>query len=290
MSEYLLGLVGHPLSHSLSPILHNAALQACGLKGEYRLFDIPPEKLNSDLKTIFDSGLTGFNVTIPYKQDIYRLCGEKTAQAQLTGAVNTVKVNNEKLIGHNTDTIGFQIALLEAFNANLKNETALVIGVGGAARAIVAALAQMGLAKVYLKGRDSEKVNSFINEMQSSLCQITNNLSASLSLEIYDANKSDQIALAVNATPIGLLSELPAQWLISLIDQLPKNCFCFDVVYQKDGSKPIFTNLAIKRNLPAIDGLSMLIHQARYAFEFWTGITISKEVMYDALHIPPAYR
>lgn len=149
MSEYLiLGLLGHPLWQSLSPVLHTAALQFSGIEGEYRLFDIEPAELDYWLKNISLLGITGFNITIPYKETIYQFAGQHTLEAGLAGAVNTVKIeNNGQISGHNTDVIGFQLACKEAFDVNLAGKSALIIGAGGAARAVVVALAQMGLKK-----------------------------------------------------------------------------------------------------------------------------------------------
>ena len=175
MPEYLkLGLLGHPLSHTLSPKLQTAALQFAGINGEYNLFDIKPEFLTGGIKKMLASQVSGFNITIPYKQDIYRMLDELSDEVRLAGAANTVKVeNNGKLFGHNTDIIGFKLAFTEAFGLLSNKDNALVIGAGGSARAVVIALAQLGFKKIQIKGRDLEKARSFITEMENNLASIS---------------------------------------------------------------------------------------------------------------------
>jgi len=290
MTEYcLLGLLGHPLSHSLSPTLHEAALQAAGLKGAYRLFDVSPENLQTEFKRMLALDLKGFNVTIPYKQDIYKIISKRTNEAKLTGAVNAVKVEKDgTLTGHNTDLIGFRLALGDAFDINLQGKTALIIGAGGSARAVVVALAQMGMARIRVRARDKGRVSSFIEEMQENLIQTNNDTHSLVNLcaddSIDDKKNRDEIVLVVNASPIGLPGVAAPSWLANFIDSLPDDCLCFDLVYSKDGSKPLFTQLATTRKLSTMDGLSMLIHQASYSFEYWTGISVPVAVMYKALN------
>jgi len=285
MSEYLkLGLLGHPLSHALSPVLQSAALQYSGIAGEYNLFDIKPENLAAEVKEMLTCGINGFNITIPYKQSIYKMVNTLTEDAKQVGAVNTVKVGmNNRLFGHNTDVIGFKLALSEGLGHSPINSSAsaLILGAGGSARAVVIALAQLGIKQIQIKGRDPKKIPSFISEMNESLAKNKYDLVINL-LDERQANISE-LNLIVNATPIGLKQEAPPEWLIHLINRLNDQCFCFDLVYGQNGSAPTFTKLALDKGLKAIDGLPMLVHQARYAFEFWTGIIVPAEVMYTNL-------
>ncbi len=161
-------------------------------------------------------------------------------------------------------------------------KTALIIGAGGSARATVVALSQLGFKTIKIKGRDPEKVRSFIIEMEKNLSvQSTINYSAPVICPwINERGNNDQencaqFDLVINASPIGQKNETAPEWLIQFITKLNDQCLCFDLVYGKNGSMPIFTNLASHRGLKAIDGLPMLIHQARYAFEFWTGISVA---------------
>jgi shikimate dehydrogenase len=299
MSHYLkLALLGHPVSHTVSPVLQTAALQFAGIEGEYVLFDIEPEFLDEGLKKMLASGVNGFNVTIPHKQTVYRMMDSTTKEAELTRAVNTVKVENDgKLVGHNTDIIGFRLALTEAMadeqiaEASFSSpKTALIIGAGGAAKAVVVALSQLGFKNIKIKGRSPDKVHSFISDMQTNLtgANVTNSAATKLSLQAESPERGKQSNYAepdliVNASPIGLKYETAPEWLAQLISELNDQCLCFDLVYGKNGNVPTFTKLASQRGLKAIDGLPMLIHQARYAFHFWTGIMVPSRVMYEAL-------
>jgi len=281
-----LGLVGHPLSHALSPILQNAALDFAGIKGEYLLFDIKPEYLMDGIKDMLAKGVQGFNVTIPHKESLYKMMDDLTKEAGLAGAVNTVKVQyGGRLVGHNTDIIGFKLAIKEAFGSLPHRTNALIIGAGGSAKAVVVALNQLGFKQVIVKGRNQERVQSFIIEMETNLIKKATNRSNAkiLSLENSEIENFSQLDLVINASPIGLKEDTPPKWLTELIDKLNQQCICFDLVYGKDAKVPIFTQLALNKSLKAVDGLPMLIHQARYAFHFWTGKMTPPEVMYAAI-------
>jgi shikimate dehydrogenase len=289
MTDYMmLALIGHPLSHSLSPILHNAALQFAELKGEYRLIDIQPKNFQQDLAKLLPIELKGFNVTIPYKEDIYRLMSNHSTEAKLTGAVNTVKVEKDgSYSGHNTDLLGFKQSFADSFDINIKDKHALIIGAGGAAKAVVVGLAQMGIAKIQIKARDTNKVNAFIAEIKSNLARFNTNPNRMPEIVATDQNYLDNnnepIATVINTSPIGLHGEAIPAWLDELLSRLPTNCVCFDLVYRKDKSKPIFAQTAVNKNLAAVDGLSMLIHQARFAFKYWTGVDVPAKIFSKSL-------
>jgi shikimate dehydrogenase len=281
--------------------LHRAALQFAELKGEYCLIDIPPQNfqtifqtnlsktnLQKELIQLLPENLNGFNVTIPYKEEIYKLVSHHSAEAMLTGAVNTVKIEeNGSLLGHNTDLLGFKEAFLESFDIDLNNKDAFVIGAGGSAKTVVMALIQMGVQKIYIKARDPQKVNSFIAAIKANITHSKENKYKSseiISADQNDIDKSDnRVAAIINASPIGLHSETTPTWLEELINKQPANCICFDLVYRKDQSKPIFAQTAIAKNLPTIDGLSMLVHQARFAFQYWTGVDVPAKVLFASL-------
>ena len=294
MANYLkLGLLGHPLSHSLSPILQSAALQFAGINGQYNLFDIKPEFLTDGIKEMLASGVRGFNVTIPYKQEIYKMVDSLTEEARLAGAVNTVKVEDDgKLSGHNTDIIGFKLAFTEAFGILANYNTALIIGAGGSARAVLVALAQLGFKKAKIKGQDPQKVRSFITEMRTNLSSTAAGKDDAITMSLWENGRENkkpdnctELDLVVNASPIGLKDENTPEWLMQLIDELNNGCLCFDLVYSRDGNVPTFTNLALSKGLRTIDGLPMLIHQARYAFEFWTKVNVPTQIMNKALQL-----
>ncbi len=288
---FLLGLIGHPLSHSLSPILHKTALQFAGLKGEYRLIDITPENLQSELAKALQIGLKGFNITIPYKEDIFRLVSNHSTEAKLTSAVNTVKVEKDgSLTGHNTDLMGFKQSFADSFATEMKDKTALVIGAGGAAKAVIVGLMQMKVAKIIIGIRNTEKVNSSIAKIKSNFLQGEENnyqLPQILAVNINDFDTIDtnkeRVTAVINASPIGLHEGTAPIWLNELMDKLPANCVCFDLVYRKDRSEPTFTKIARAKNMPAVDGLSMLVHQARLSFKYWTDVDIPTSVLFASM-------
>ena len=249
MTDYfLLGLLGHPLSNSLSPALHAAALNFAGLDGEYRLIDIAPENFRDEWPTILNTGLTGLNITIPYKQDIFGLVSKLSPEAKLVGAINTVKIENGNLIGHNTDLLGFKQSYIDTFGDNsLNNQTALVIGAGGSAKAVIIGLIQMGVSRILLTGRDQQKVNKFIDKItnNSSMIDDTNR---PVSIIYIDQNKlqnnTNEIATIINATPIGLTSQTIPDWFEELTTNISPQCTFFDLVYSKDGSNPALTQIS----------------------------------------------
>jgi shikimate dehydrogenase len=287
MSDYLLlGLLGHPLSHSLSPSLHAAALRYAGIEGKYLVFDVPPINFNDGFSNMLEQGVSGFNVTIPHKQRVYDSAEHLTPVAIQAGAVNTIKVSAEgKLFGHNTDVLGFELALKEVSGADLHGRSGLVIGAGGAARAAIVALNRLGLGTIKIKARDTTKSNALIIALQKSLAQSmpVQQGNHMIQLRQDDGQNYEQMSIVVNASPIGLTNDVFPEWLPALMDSLSNECLCFDMVYHKDMSSPVFSRLAQRRKLHALDGLPMLVHQARLAFEYWTEISVPYERMYKAL-------
>jgi shikimate dehydrogenase len=292
---YCLGLIGHPLTHSLSPLLHTAALQFAQLEGEYCLIDIDPknfyknieENLSKNFLKFLPKQIKGFNITIPYKEDIFKLLTKCTNEAKLVGAVNTIKVEKDgSFTGHNTDLIGFKKSFKNALDQSLEGSEILLIGAGGSAKAVAIGLAQMGVTKIIVRARNPEKVNSFIKEVQSNIEQFGQNKYPLPFIECANHDSNSVISLPtaiINASPIGLNGHTTPTWLAEIISQLPQKTLCFDLVYRKDGSSTPFLETAIKHNLKAIDGIPMLVYQAKHAFKYWTTIDVPEEIMFKAL-------
>jgi len=155
-----LGIMGYPLGHSLSPIMHKAALEYLGVDAEYALIETRPEDLIDQIKRLRIENYTGFNVTIPLKVWIVPLLNEVDDFANLIGAVNTVIIDRSKgLIGYNTDIIGFIEAIPPQLRENLKNKKAAVFGVGGAARAVAVGLGTIGVGEIIFYSRDTQKAS-----------------------------------------------------------------------------------------------------------------------------------
>lgn len=281
---YHLGLTGWPLGHSLSPVLHQAALDALGLAGEYSLYPAPPlpegrERLVELLDQMRTGRLDGLNVTIPHKQTVVPLLDRLTSVAQTARAVNTIYREDGKLVGDNTDVPGF-LADLHSFlsGVRLSNQKALLLGAGGAASAVGVALAQEGW-QVTIAARRLEQAEALSLRM------------ALLGIEppgaiLLDGNTLRQHlgvssnCLIVNATPLGMSprdSETP--WPERLA--FPPGAAIYDLVYNPRETRLVRT--AHKAGLPARNGLGMLAEQAALAFERWTGRSAPREAMWEAL-------
>jgi shikimate dehydrogenase len=270
-----LGLIGYPLGHSLSPKIHSAALKACGLEGAYSLFTIHPDdkKGLGDLLARVRSGeITGLNVTIPHKQNVIELMDELTPTAQVIGAVNTIYLRNEKLIGDNTDAAGF-LSDLNRFLAKsqssiVNQQSAIVFGSGGSARAVVYALLNDGWS-VAIAARRMEQAQQLANSFAHYTLQVVD----------YSSFILHPSSLIVNTTPLGMspnieTSPLPENTILS------KNTFVYDLVYNPRETKLIKD--ARVQGLQATTGLGMLIEQAVLAFELWTGHTPPRDVVWNA--------
>lgn len=279
--EFLLGLTGYPLEHSLSPRLHQAALTHYGFSGSYSLFPIEPGS-DSEVKLcdlcdrVRDGSLCGFNVTIPYKQTILPCVDEVTREAVEIGAVNTVYLRNEKVVGDNTDVGGFLNDLANLIDPACA-KSALVLGAGGAARAVVFALVNSGW-KVYLAARRIDQAD----ELEASFTSVSRKgqiVALPLTENDLVAIK-DHCSLIVNATPAGMSPAIEqSPWPAGLY--LPDNAVLYDLIYN-----PYETNLmkrAAAQKIKCRNGLGMLIEQAALAFEKWTGQVVDRQVMWNSV-------
>jgi shikimate dehydrogenase len=271
-----LGLAGYPLGHSLSPKIHGAALEACDLEGTYSLFSIHPDDkqgLKDLLARVRSGEIHGLNVTIPHKQNVIEFMDELTPTAKAIGAVNTIYVKNEKLIGDNTDAAGFLSdlkRLVDRETSRQVNRTALVLGAGGSARAVVYALLNDGW-NVTLAARRLEQARQLAQSFSNYELRITN--LADLQPSTFD--------LIVNTTPLGMVpnietSPLPENTTLS------QNTMVYDLVYNPRETK--FVRDALSQGLSATTGLGMLIEQAALAFKLWTGHTPPRDVLFESIN------
>ena len=273
--DFRLGLIGYPLGHSLSPKIHAAALKACGLQGTYTLFPISPEDkpaLQALLTRIRSGEIHGLNVTIPHKQSVIEFMDELTPTAQAIGAVNTIYFRESKLIGDNTDAPGFLSDLKRVMSENQSSvanrKSAIVLGAGGSARAVVYALLHDGW-NVTLAARRIEQAQQLAKSFPG----------YNLSLTIFDLRSLD-FDLIVNTTPLGMTpnietSPLPKNMIFS------KHTFIYDLVYNPRETKLVKDARA--QGLSAATGLGMLIEQAALAFEKWTGANVDRTAMRKAV-------
>jgi len=277
-----LGLIGYPLSHSLSPKLHEAALALLAIHGEYLLYPVAPEeivRLAELVKHMRDREINGLNVTIPYKQAIIPLLDELTSSAQAIGAVNTLYLNNDKLIGHNTDAPGFLADQARFIRNSGIEKKALVLGAGGAARAVVYALLKDGW-KVSLAVRRAD-LNQARKLIEAFDQPTGSNSMDFVLLEAGDLERlGSGIQLIVNATPIGMFPEADfSPWPNGL--PFPKEAAIYDLVYNPRQTRLV--REAQNAGLRATTGLGMLVEQAALSFACWTGRDVPREVLYAAV-------
>jgi shikimate dehydrogenase len=259
------GVIGFPISHSLSPIIHNFYLNKYKINGTYEAFAIPNENFEDSIENLIQQqNLSGFNITIPHKEKIYNLCHHLSKTAQITKAVNTLIVmQNGKFFGHNSDAEGF----IKNFynhcpNYQLNQKKCLLIGAGGASRAIVYSLISQKVAKIFIANRDQEKalklIADFKNFSQQNLVELE---FVALKTQFDFLNEID---LIINGTSLGMINQ---QKLDIDISNAKKTAIVYDIVY-----KPLITDLLKQANeldLKIITGIGMLIEQALVGFEAW---------------------
>ncbi|MBN1538120.1 MAG: shikimate dehydrogenase [Anaerolineales bacterium] len=287
---YHLGLVGFPIEHSLSPRLHGAALRACGIAGDYKLFsivDLPEgeKPLSIIIKKIKNGDLDGVNVTIPHKRNITSFLDKLSSTALSVGAVNTIYKKNALLWGENTDVAGFMNDLRRVGVDQRENQMALILGAGGAARAATWGLLSNGW-RVCLMARRVEQAQQVVEWIgKSSLAKFPpgNSQIFVLRHEIESLRQlvsTESIQLIVNATPLGMASQPKgAAWPEEIA--FPMQAVVYDLVYKPGETELI--RLARRAGLTAFNGVGMLVEQAALAFEIWTGMQAPREVMWQAV-------
>ncbi len=264
-----LGLIGYPVGHSLSPVLHETALRALGVKGEYSLFPVLPgnEKALGELAGRVRSGeLAGLNVTIPHKRAAMQFVDELTPTATAIGAVNTLYRKDGRVMGDNTDATGF-LKDLERFMP--MPACVLVLGAGGAARAVVYGLGSKGCS-IIVAARRQKKAEELAREF----------LGVRATGMSDNALASANPKLIVNATPAGMLPNVhECSWPEGLA--FPREAAVYDLVYSPPETELVRNARAA--GLRATNGLGMLIQQAALAFELWTGYQVDRELLLDAV-------
>ncbi len=290
-SRYFLGLLGHPLGHSYSPLIHHTLLELTGLKGEYKLFDYTLKQLEEGaIASMLMSGVHGFNVTIPYKVLLHEKLPALTPAAKRVGAVNTVfrvDVDQEiSLIGHNTDSTGFYKSLATPTQEKLAGGHALVLGGGGAARAVLAAMIFEGKTpahRITLVMRSPEKAEA-LKVAFSEWVQETNAFTTLdvISTEALDAKRLALVDVLVNCTPVGMHPDTNATPLsLRQMEALNPQAHVVDLIYNP--AETLLMTLARTHGCPIVqNGLGMLIHQAIDAFSTWTKLP-AQDGWYEAV-------
>lgn len=268
------GVLGYPVKHSLSPLMHNAAFQALNLNAEYKLFEKKPEELVDFLKSLSEENIFGLNVTVPYKEKVMPFLDKVLDEAKLIGAVNTIKVSDNKLEGFNTDGEGFLRHLREDLEFNPEGKIIAIIGAGGAGKAVSVYLTKTKPKRITICDIDKEKAKGLIrhlkeNSKNGEFIQVD-------SIEELNIQGSD---LLINATPVGMKESDPL-----LVDSkfMHPNLLVYDLIYNPKETKLL--KLAKEKGTRVSNGLGMLLYQGARSFELWTEKTAPIEIMRQALY------
>ena len=264
---YKLGLIGYPLSHSMSKVIQEAALKSAGLEGSYEILETQQEDLITRVKYLRANGFQGFNVTIPLKVPITLFLSSVDDIANVAGSANTIKILKDySLVGYNTDVYGFMEAIDEPFRNELAGKSVAVLGNGGAARAIGVGLSMMKVETIDFYVRNVINASDMLEKLRKNFPNVKIN-----SKQIESLNSLEQYKMLVNTTPVGMRSKSMGVSPISeeLIKTMDKQACVYDIVYNP--LKTELIKLAKKNGIKTIQGLDMLIYQGAKAFEIWTG-------------------
>jgi shikimate dehydrogenase len=273
----LLGVIGHPIGHSLSPLMHNAALTELGENYVYVAFPIKPDDLATAITGLESIGVVGFSVTIPHKQTIMPFLSQITPTAKLVGAVNTVWWTEQGWQGTNTDVEGF-VAPLTVLNQDWQKVNPVVLGNGGAARAVVVGLAQLGCPEIQIVGRNLEKLEAFKNSWSRA------DFNSELSVYPWQALAEliPSTTLLINTTPLGMtphLEQSPVEE--DLMQGLSSSAIAYDLIYTPRPTR--FLQQAADQGATIIDGLEMLVQQGAAALRLWLQKPVPVDTMRQAL-------
>ncbi|MDJ0736329.1 MAG: shikimate dehydrogenase [Nostocaceae cyanobacterium] len=274
----LLGVIGYPVEHSLSPVMHNAAISELGVDFIYLPFPIKPEDLHRAIDGLEAIGVVGLSVTIPHKQAILPLLSEIEPIAAAVGAVNTVIRKNNKWIGTNTDIAGF-ISPLQNLDRDWSQTVAVILGNGGAARAVVAGCTELDCGEIHVVGRNQDKLEQFQASWENSPLEVN--------LKVHTWDKLPQLIpqanLLVNSTPIGMYPNVEQSALSAeQMQNLPGDAIAYDLIYTPNPTQ--FLQQAQQVGATAIDGLEMLVQQGAVALKMWLNReTVPVDVMRQAL-------
>lgn len=279
----LAGVIGDPVRHSLSPVLHNAAFAALGLDWVYVALPVPAGRAGQALEGARALGLEGLSVTMPHKAAVAEAVDGRSEVASLLGSVNTVVRRDDRLIGDSTDGEGFLRAVREGTGLDPAGRRCLVVGSGGGARAVILALARAGASRVVVAGRTPTRV------------QAAAGLAGRVG-RVGRVTEADDADLVVNATPVGMAGTAEGRAAASAAggdsglplppDRLGPGQVVVDLVYHPPATALV--EAARAKGATAIGGLGMLVHQAALAFELWTGCPAPVASMWAAVGGPPA--
>ncbi|ANB60831.1 shikimate dehydrogenase [Anoxybacteroides amylolyticum] len=259
--KQLYGVIGCPIHHSLSPLMHNDAFQTLGIDAHYHAFYVEKEALPAAIEGIKALGIAGINVTIPHKTAVIALLDSVDETAKRIGAVNTIVRENDRLIGYNTDGPGFVRALIEETNTMIQGKRILLIGAGGAARGIYFSLATAQAEQIDICNRTKEKAEQLIEESDI--------LVSGRAYSLIEAEERlSQYDIIINTTSVGLSPNVDAMPLS--LDHLNERTIVSDIIYNPLETK--WLKEARKKGAIVQNGVGMFVYQGALAFEKWTGV------------------
>lgn len=261
-------VLGHPIGHTLSPVMHNASIQALGLDAIYLAFDVHPDRLLEVLPAMQAMGFGGVNLTIPLKEVAFRGLKKLDESAQLLGAVNTVQFSGGEIIGHCTDGYGFLKALEESSGRGVAGESVHVLGTGGAGRAVALTCARAGAKAISLSDIDPVRPGKVAAEIQRQFPDVSVTIGG-------DPKTADVV---VQSTPVGMKKDDKSPMGT---EAFRKGQRAYDLVYMYPETG--FMAAARAAGATAINGLGMLLHQGARAFQIWTGTEPRIDAMRAAL-------
>ncbi len=268
-------VLGHPVAHSLSPVMHNASIENLGIDAVYLAYDVCPGDLKAALNAMRAMNFGGVNLTVPLKETAVPLMSSLADSARLLGAVNTVRFASSGLEGHNTDGSGFLRALEECFGQGVEGENLLIIGCGGAGRAVALTAAVNGVRGIALSDIERERTMLLAGEIGRAAPGVTVK-TAGNAAELKDF--ASRAGLIIQASPVGMdASEAPL--LSSEVFDTGQRLF--DLVYNHP--ETAIMREAKSAGAQTANGLSMLLHQGAISFEIWTGMQPDMEAMRSAL-------
>ena len=261
------GLIGYPLGHSLSAVIHKAGFESLGIDASYDILETPPEDLVDRVTFLKHNTYSGFNVTIPLKLPISLFVQEVDKYADIAGAVNTVRINSDKTFSaFNTDAVGFRKAIPAGINLN--GVSAALLGTGGASRAAVLGLSDLGVSEIGVYTRNIPNAMDYMAYMRRKFPHIS-----FTAYQIDAVRDLSKYQILVNTTPIGMLGRSADMTPIeeNVLKTLPEGAVVYDVIYNP--KKTVLLKTAEKLGYKIINGLDMLVYQAVAAQEIWFGRT-----------------
>lgn len=262
-------IVGFPLGHTLSPLMHNAALHHYGMEAKYMAVELKPDEISSFISHCNSDFFIGCNITLPYKEEFFRLADRLDPDAKEIGALNVLVKEDHQLIGYNTDTDGF-LAPLQKYSDIIEGSRAIVFGTGGSSKAVCTGLRKMGVEEIVQVSRSAS--GSF-EERDSEDKRIVDYSQWSAF--------ADEATIIVNCTPLGMKPNVGITPVRESETELLETKLCYDLVYNP--VKTTFLSQAEKAGGIAIGGLEMLIEQGSRAFELWTGEPFPGEIVRDTI-------